>query len=169
MLSLCILVLFIVSNGRRLIGRKRESQLSSASNVGCKEDSYLGITIPHASMTESHRYTFAMILRQTAKVKAHLKSTRGRISETLQYNLETEVRNAHRKVLRRLVNAGLGVVVLKNTYEVCHHSAVLERPCNLLSLSFFFFLNMYDILELIFVSIMILSPSFAFHSETSSS
>ncbi|OQR94628.1 transmembrane protein [Achlya hypogyna] len=64
-------------------------------------------------LQEQQRYTFAIILRNTCQVRDHLRSKKTAPSLTYP-ELTAQVDALHQKICRRLVQAGLGVILLDN-------------------------------------------------------
>lgn len=71
------------------------------------------VGVAHPTLHENHRYTFGIILRNTKQVRKHLKNRR------IPVDLKEAVTLAHEKCIRRLVNAGLGVVLLQDQKQPC--------------------------------------------------
>ncbi|KDO32444.1 hypothetical protein SPRG_02921 [Saprolegnia parasitica CBS 223.65] len=65
-------------------------------------------------LQEQQRYTFALILRNTCQVKDHLQRTRPAYRSQPYDDLTRQVSALHEKICRRLVQAGLGVILLDN-------------------------------------------------------
>ncbi|KAF0687621.1 Aste57867_20605 [Aphanomyces stellatus] len=73
-----------------------------------------GVERPIARYLQEHqRYTFAIVLRNTVQVAEHLKA-KYPYRNLHHRNLAAQVLHMHEKVCRRLVQAGLGVILLDN-------------------------------------------------------
>lgn len=72
-------------------------------------------TAPHVSIEETHKYTFAIVLKHTEQV-FHLLKRRfpSRSSASIRRDLPHHVSALQQKCVRRLIQAGLHVVVLDN-------------------------------------------------------
>ncbi|DAZ96651.1 TPA: hypothetical protein N0F65_009214 [Lagenidium giganteum] len=71
--------------------------------------------VPHMSIEETQKYTFAMILHHTDQVfKILRKRFPSKSNASLRQNLDVEVSRLQQKCVRRLVQAGLGVTLLDN-------------------------------------------------------
>ncbi|OQR87287.1 transmembrane protein [Achlya hypogyna] len=79
------------------------------------------LNMPSVSIPETQRYTFALILRNTTQVKQLLRERfPRRADKPMRRRLAAEVGAMQVKCLRRLVQAGLGVILLDNDNTIPH-------------------------------------------------
>lgn len=93
---------------------------------GTRTHQHMRIVPPHQSIPEKHRYTFALVLKTCKQVRMELVSRKLELNESFLDRLEEYTHEMHKKCVRRLANAGLGVVVLENDDRNGGH---LENIC----------------------------------------
>ncbi|CEG49368.1 uncharacterized protein PHALS_07133 [Plasmopara halstedii] len=76
---------------------------------------YYTQTAPHVSIEEAQKYTFAIVLKHTEEIFQLLKRRfPSRSSASIRRELPEQVSALQQKCVRRLIQAGLGVVLLDN-------------------------------------------------------
>ncbi|RHY34858.1 hypothetical protein DYB32_001826 [Aphanomyces invadans] len=79
-----------------------------------------------------HRYTFAIVLKNTYQVKDMLRERfPGKQMKATRHRLADQVAAMHLKCLRRLVQAGLGVILLDNDNSIPHENQKYNQTNNI--------------------------------------
>lgn len=92
--------------------------------IGGASVGYFAGVAPHVTLEESQKYTFALVLKNTDQIFTLLKNRfPSKSSASIKRDLTSSVSRLQQKCLRRLVQAGLGVVVLDSElpYQVASH------------------------------------------------
>ncbi|EQC26087.1 hypothetical protein, variant 1 [Saprolegnia diclina VS20] len=90
------------------------------------------LSVPNVSIPENQRYTFALILRNTYQVKQLLKERfPRRVDKPLRRHYADQVGAMQIKCIRRLVQSGLGVILLDNDNSIPHHAQKWNETNNI--------------------------------------
>ncbi|OQR89388.1 transmembrane protein, partial [Thraustotheca clavata] len=101
---------------------------STAKNAKKKYE----MSIPGVTIMENQRYTFAITLKNTYQVKQLVKERfPGRANKATRHHLVGQVANMQVKCIRRLVQSGLGVILLDNDNAIPHHDQKYNQTDNI--------------------------------------
>ncbi|ETW09346.1 hypothetical protein H310_01718 [Aphanomyces invadans] len=90
------------------------------------------LNVPSVSIPETQRYTFAIVLKNTYQVKDMLRERfPGKQMKATRHRLADQVAAMHLKCLRRLVQAGLGVILLDNDNSIPHENQKYNQTNNI--------------------------------------
>ncbi|RQM23898.1 hypothetical protein B5M09_003735 [Aphanomyces astaci] len=94
--------------------------------------SYHDLSVPTVTIPETQRYTFAIVLRNRYQVKDILRERfPGKAMKATRHRLADQVAAMHLKCLRRLVQAGLGVILLDNDNSIPHENQKYNQTNNI--------------------------------------
>ncbi|KAH9116182.1 hypothetical protein LEN26_005651 [Aphanomyces euteiches] len=122
----------IFSSGRGVYNSDRGDMPKDKRSKGHKNPGYTELRVPSVSIPETQRYTFAIVLRNTYQVKEILRERYpGKPFKPTRQRLASQVAQMHLKCIRRLVQAGLGVILLDNDNCIPHEEQKWNQTNNI--------------------------------------
>ncbi|KAF0720610.1 Aste57867_167 [Aphanomyces stellatus] len=137
----------IFSSGRGTDSSDKDANSKSKAFKGKSRTGYNDLSVPTVSIpetqrheknhevprsTDPRRYTFAIVFRNTYQVKQILRERfPGRAMKPIRHKLADQVAGMQLKCIRRLVQAGLGVVLLDNDNSIPHENEKWNQTNNI--------------------------------------